>query len=223
MAEEIGPEKKQPLAEMTEDKHKKDTPMASPYAPKQVGRALCSCMVVFLLLVGIIALVVWLVYRPHKPKFTVVSAAIYYLNTTAPPFLSVTMQFTIVTRNPNKRVSIFYDQLSAFVSYKNQAITPPVMLPPLCHRKHSTVALSPVLGGAAVPVSVEVANGLVMDKTYGVMGLRLVLLGKLKYKAGAIRTGHYGIYVKCDMLVGVKKGFVGQVPLLGSPECKVDI
>lgn len=85
------------------------------------------------------------------------------------------------------------------------------------------MAMSPVLGGGTVPVSVEVVNGLVMDESYGVVGLRLVLFGRLRWKAGAIKTGHYDVYVKCDMLVGLKKGVVGQVPLLGNPGCKVDI
>ena len=74
-----------------------------------------------------------------------------------------------------------------------------------------------------VPVSMEVANGLLMDEAYGVMGLRVVLLGRLKYKAGAIWSAHYGVYVKCDVLVGLKKGVAGQVPMLGSPQCDVDI
>lgn len=189
----------------------------------RVGRAICTFLITFLVLAGITALIVWLVYRPHKPKFRVVSAAIFDLNITSPPFLSTTMQFTLTTRNSNKRVSFFYDQLSAFVSYRNQAITPPVMLPPLYHETKSTVALSPVLGGgASVPVSPEVSNGLAMEEAYGVVALRLVLVGKLRYKAGTIRTARYGVYVKCDMLIGLKKGFVGQVPLLPAPGCKVD-
>lgn len=85
--------------------------------------------------------------------------------------------------------------------------------------------MSPVLGGGqAVPVAVEVVNGLAVDEAYGVVGLRVVLLGRLRWKTGVVKTGHYGIYVKCDVLVGLKKGIVGQVPLLGSPvRCKVDI
>jgi len=191
--------------------------------PNDPRRALCTCITIFLLLVGVTALTVWLVYRPHKPQFKVVGAGVYDINTTAPPLISITMQFTVVTRNPNKRVSIYYDNLSAFVSYRDQAITPQVMLPPLFHEKHSTVVVSPLVGGGAVPVSVEVANGLSADEAYGVVGLRLVLLGRLRWKAGAIRTGHYGVYVKCDVMVGLKRGFVGQLPLLGSPACKVDI
>jgi hypothetical protein len=190
---------------------------------KDPRQAVCTCITIILLLVGVTALTLWLVYRPHKPQFKVVGAAVYEINSSAPPLISITMQFTVVTRNPNRRVSIYYDKLSAFVSYRDQAITPQVMLPPLYHEKHSTVVVSPLVGGGSVPVSVEVANGLVADEAYGVVGLRLVLLGRLRWKAGAIKTGHYGVYVKCDTLVGLKRDFVGQLPLLGSPGCKVDI
>lgn len=83
--------------------------------------------------------------------------------------------------------------------------------------------MSPVLGGGAVPTSLEVVNGLVTDQTIGVIGLRVALLGRIRWKAGLVKTGHYAVYVRCDVLVGVKRGLVGQVPLLGSPACKVDI
>lgn len=197
--------------------------MAQKHKDKGPSRVLCTCITIFLLLIGVTALTLWLVYRPHKPQFKVVAAAIYELNTSTLPLLSTTMQFTVLTRNPNKRLSIYYDKLSTFVSYRNEPITPQVMLPPFYHRKHSTVAVSPVVGGTPVPVSLDVVNALVTDETYGVVGLRLVFFGRLRWKAGAIKTRHYGVYVKCDVLVGLKKGFVGQVPLLGTPGCKVDI
>ncbi|GAB4844730.1 hypothetical protein Ancab_038120 [Ancistrocladus abbreviatus] len=189
-------------------------------SPKHTILAL---IITFLVLAGIAALVVWLLYRPADPRFTVISAAIYNLNTTTPPFIATTMQFTVLTRNPNRRTSIYYDRLSATVYYRSQAITPPLELPPLYQERHSTVAMSPVLGGGGmVPVSAEVMNGLAADEGYGVLGLRLVFMGRVRYKAGAIRTGHYRFYVRCDMVVGLKRGYVGQVPLLGNPECKVD-
>ncbi|GAV78872.1 LEA_2 domain-containing protein [Cephalotus follicularis] len=203
-------------AKMNERKHK-----AKPMSV--LRQTLCIAVAIFLLLAGVTALIVWLIYRPIKPQFSVVGAAIYDLNTTSLPFISTSMQFTVVTRNPNKRVSIYYDKLSAYVSYRNQQITPSLYLPPLYQAEKSTVALSPVLGCVGVPVSVEVANGLMMDEAYGVVAFRLVFLGRLRWKAGAIRTGRYGVYVKCDVLVGLKKGFLGQVPLLGSSRCKVDV
>ncbi|TYJ04909.1 hypothetical protein E1A91_A12G126600v1 [Gossypium mustelinum] len=203
----------------------KPPPIPSPPPPPQggAGRSCCLCIFIFLLLAGAAVLTVWLIYRPHKPRFVVVGAAIYELNATSQPFISTSMQFTIVMRNTNKRVSIYYDKLQAYVSYRNQQITPPLDLPPLYHATKTTVALSPVLDSGMVPASAEVVNGLMIDETYGVVALRVVLLGKLRWKAGAIKTVKYGFYVRCDVWVGLKKGGVGPVPLLGAPPCKVDI
>ncbi|XP_017257216.1 NDR1/HIN1-like protein 12 [Daucus carota subsp. sativus] len=179
-------------------------------------RSVSQFILIFLVLIAVTALVLWLVYNPHKPKFSLVNAAVFDLNTTSPPFISTTLQFTIVARNPNDRVSVYYDRLNAFVSYKSQMITPQMILPPLHQYKDSTVSFSPVLGGVAVPVSLEVANGIVMDmEGYGLVQLRLVLQGRVKWKVGPIKTSYYDLYVACDMLLGLKKGIVGQVPLLG--------
>ncbi|XP_054784987.1 NDR1/HIN1-like protein 12 [Prosopis cineraria] len=185
-------------------------------------RALCSCITIFLLLAGITLLVLWFVYRPHKPRFTVVGAAVYGLNATAPPYLTTSLQFTLLIRNPNRRLSIYFDRLSAVVLYRNEAITAPMMLPPLYMKRRSMVSVSPMIGGSPVAVSAEIANGLAADESYGVVGVRVVVQGRLRWKAGAIRTGHYGVYVKCDLLMGLKKGFVGQVPLLAASPCVVD-
>ncbi|XAR62913.1 hypothetical protein NMG60_11022651 [Bertholletia excelsa] len=195
------------------------------HPPTDPRRALCGCIFIFLLLAGVTTLTVWLVYRPQKPRYEVVGVAVFNLNNTSPPLLSVTLQFSIVTRNPNKRVSIFYDHLSAFVTYHNQMITQPVSLPPFFHEKYSTVELSPILGGsgAVVPVSPDVSYGLGMDVAYGVVGLSVVLLGKLRWKAGAITTARYGLYVKCDVMLRLTKGSAGEVPFVESPVCKVDV
>ncbi|KAK3446743.1 hypothetical protein EUGRSUZ_A02388 [Eucalyptus grandis] len=186
-------------------------------------RSALAAITIFLLLAGVTALIVFLIYRPQRPQFSVIGAAVYELNATSPPVISTTMQFTLLIRNPSPRVSIYYDRLSAFVSYRKQAITPPASLPFLFQERRTTVELSPVLGGAAVPVAADVGNGLAVDEAYGVVGLSVVVMGRLRYKAGVIRTGHYGFYARCDVLVGLKKGFDGQVPLLASPPCKVDV
>ncbi|KAJ1390630.1 Late embryogenesis abundant protein [Sesbania bispinosa] len=192
------------------------------YRPNAPKREHCICITIFFLLLGIILLILWLAYHPSKPQFTVTSAAIYGLNTTTPPFMSISTQFTILIRNPNRRVSIYFDSLSAFVSYRNQPITPHIMLPPLYLDKHSAVSMSPQIGGTPVPVSVDVSNGLAVDESFGVVGLKLAFLGRLRWKTGDIKSSHYGLYVKCDILLGLKKGFVGQVPLLGTPVCDVE-
>ncbi|KAG9455463.1 hypothetical protein H6P81_008367 [Aristolochia fimbriata] len=187
-------------------------------------RMILISLTIFLLLAGVTVLIVWLVYRPHRPRFTVVGAAIYEMNTSSSVAVSTTMQFTVLVHNPNDRVTVYYDRLTAFVSYRNQAITPPLPLPPLVQGHRTTVSMSPLLGGGGgVPVAPHVSNGLTTDQAYGMVALRVVFLGRLRWKAGAIKTGPYGLYVKCDIMLGFRKGFAGQVPLLAAPDCDVDV
>ncbi|XP_020203606.1 NDR1/HIN1-like protein 12 [Cajanus cajan] len=202
--------------------HNMDKSIPSRFKPNAPKREHCICITVFLILLGVIILVLWLAYHPSKPRFAVASAAVYGLNATSPPLISIAMQFNVLIRNPNRRVSIYFDRLSAYVSYRNQPITPRVVLPPLFLEKHATVSLAPEIGGVPVPVSPELSNGLAMDEAYGVVAVKLVLVGRLRWKAGDINSAHYGLYVKCDVMMGLKKGFVGQVPLLGAPVCDVD-
>nr|AAC19293.1 contains similarity to Nicotiana tabacum hin1 (GB:Y07563) [Arabidopsis thaliana] len=186
-------------------------------------RAICGAIFTILVILGIIALILWLVYRPHKPRLTVVGAAIYDLNFTAPPLISTSVQFSVLARNPNRRVSIHYDKLSMYVTYKDQIITPPLPLPPLRLGHKSTVVIAPVMGGNGIPVSPEVANGLKNDEAYGVVLMRVVIFGRLRWKAGAIKTGRYGFYARCDVWLRFNPSSNGQVPLLAPSTCKVDV
>ncbi|PKA46559.1 hypothetical protein AXF42_Ash012692 [Apostasia shenzhenica] len=201
----------------------------SGYPPGAVAaRILCSAIAVLLILAGVTALVLYLVYRPSHPHFTVLSAAIYRLSNAtvaaAPASaIATTMQFTVAVRNPNNRATVQYDRLCAYVFYRDQPITPPTSLPPLDQDKDGTLVVSPVLGGDVVPVSQEVAAGLATDQAYGVVALRLVIMGRIRFRPGPFRSGWSRMYVKCDVLVGVRKGISGQAPLLGQPDCAVDI
>ncbi|XP_073009333.1 NDR1/HIN1-like protein 1 [Typha latifolia] len=190
-------------------------------------RVFIIALLALLILASVVALVLYLVYRPSRPRFSVTTAAIYSItNTSSSPAaaaVSATMQFTLLIRNPNSRSSVRYDRLSAHVAYRGEAITPPMPLPPLVLESGMAVSVSPVLGGAAVPVSANVAAGLGTDKAYGVVALRLVVVGRGKYKSGPFHSRWNSMYVRCDMLVGVRKGVTGQVPLLGNPDCHVDI
>ncbi|XP_078166528.1 NDR1/HIN1-like protein 12 [Carex rostrata] len=186
---------------------------------------LCMALVAFFVLLGIIALILYLVYRPTHARFSVTSFAILSLSNSSSPFtcVSTSTQVTILIQNPNKHSSINYDCLSVFLSYRNQAITYSTQLPALAQKPRSSLALSPVVGGgAAVPVSYDVMEGLMTDETYGFIGLRLVVQGRIRFQSGPFYGRWVPLYVRCDMLIGARKGFMGQVPVLGNPNCYVD-
>ncbi|KAG8085319.1 hypothetical protein GUJ93_ZPchr0010g11001 [Zizania palustris] len=144
----------------------------------------------------------------------------------APTALAASFQFTLVIRNPNGRSAARYDRLAAYVSYRGEPITAPVPMPPLVQDADSAVAVAPVLGGGApVPVSPDAAAALATDVSYGVLALRVVVLGRVQFVSGPFRSGWRSMYARCDLLVGVRKGVAGspEAPLLGNPACAVDM
>uniref|UniRef100_A0A8R7P6V5 Late embryogenesis abundant protein LEA-2 subgroup domain-containing protein n=1 Tax=Triticum urartu TaxID=4572 RepID=A0A8R7P6V5_TRIUA len=195
---------------------------------------ICSVLLLLILLAGVIALVLYLVYRPNSPAFTVTNIAVYSLSNVtgpsagppaagarAPNAVAASFQCALVIRNPSGR------------SYRGEAITAPAEMPPLVQDPDSAVVVAPVIGGggaAPVPVSPETAAALANDVSYGVVSLRVVLLGRVRFVSGPFRTGWRSMYARCDLLVGVRKapGSVGaagvpEAPLFGNPSCNVDV
>lgn len=156
---------------------------------------------IVLFAIALVTLMVYLIYRPEHPQFSVSNASIYGLNTTTPPLLASTFQFTILLRNPKKRVSIHHERLSAYFMYRNQPITP---LPPLHQMTRSLVSATPVLSAAgsdAVAMTAEALNGLAADEASGVLGLRVVVVGRMRWKAGAIKRSMKWMTATCDVMV----------------------
>ncbi|KAF0926192.1 hypothetical protein E2562_022029 [Oryza meyeriana var. granulata] len=215
------------------------------------ARTLCFVVLVVILLAGITALVLYLVYRPSRPALAVTSVAVYSLNLNGtaagtaspgagpgagePTALAASFQFTLVIRNPNGRSAARYDRLAAYVAYRGEPITAPVPMPPLVQDADSAVAVAPVLGAGSaappVPVSPDTAAALATDVSYGVVALRVVVLGRVRFVSGPFRSGWHSMYARCDLLVGVRKGVQPgggggagpEAPLLGNPTCSVDM
>lgn len=138
------------------------------------------------------------------------------------------MQFTLVLHNPSDRASLLYDGLVAYASYRGEPVMPPALLPPVAQDRGADVAMSPLLGGAAVPVSPDAARALAADAARRVQ-LRLVVMGRVKYRSGPFRSGWRDLYVRCNVVVGLSTeaavaggGGGGDVPLLEYPRCAVD-
>ncbi|CAN6333340.1 unnamed protein product [Urochloa humidicola] len=209
------------------------------------GRALCFALLVLLLAAGITWLVLYVVYRPSHPTLAVTSAAVLALyNASAntgggATAVAASFQFTLVLRNPSARSAARYDRLAAYAAYRGEPLTPPAPLPPLAQDAGDAVEVAPVLGGPgqAVPVSPDTAAALAADAAYGVLALRVVVLGRVRFVSGPFHRGWHSMYARCDVLLGVRKpgagrsnagagaggGLPQQAALLGKPACNVDM
>ncbi|EPS62888.1 hypothetical protein M569_11901, partial [Genlisea aurea] len=88
-----------------------------------------SSIIVVLVLLAVF--VVWIVLRPTKPQFTLQDATIFNLNVTAPNVISIVLQITVVARNPNSKIGIYYDGMDTSANYRSQQITYVTQIPPV--------------------------------------------------------------------------------------------
>ncbi|KAJ1290550.1 hypothetical protein BS78_02G252700 [Paspalum vaginatum] len=203
------------------------------------ARLLVAALLAAALAGGAAALASYLVYRPLKPQASVARAAVYQLAATAcnssagagaPPYaLAASAQFTLLLHNPSDRAAVFYDGFFAYVTYRGEMVAPPAELPRVAQERGADVVLSPLFGAASpVPVSVGTARALAGDCAARRVLLRLVVLGRVRYRSGPFRTGWRDLYVRCDVNVGLGVdaaaggGGAGDVPLLEYPQCFVD-
>lgn len=184
---------------------------------------LSGFLITLVIILGAVTLVLWLVYRPHKPRFYVDGAAIYQLNVTDGS-VSSSMQFSVIASNPNKRLTLHYDRLVAFVLYRGELITMVTPMPNLYEGHHSFVVLSPMVSGNFVPLLPVAVGSLLADQAYGLVEVRLEIRGRIRWTTGFWKSSHYHLATKCDLLLSVKQVATGgQVPLLGGQSCHVDV
>lgn len=155
----------------------------------------------FLLSLLALAILIWFILRPSKPEFSLKETDIYQLNLTAPHVLNSSIQVTLVTKNPNQKVGVYYDQLQAYATYRGEQITMGSSLPPFYQGHEDSNVLSASLMGSWVPVSPSFGYQVGGDQLTGKMVLGFKLTGLLRWKVGSWVSGRYRFNVDCVALL----------------------
>ncbi|XP_006347517.1 protein YLS9 [Solanum tuberosum] len=140
----------------------------------------------------------YLTLHPTKPNFTLREADIYQLNLSGPrQLLNSSIQLTLVSKNPNKKVGIYYDELQVFASYKGQQITLHTSLPPFYQGHEDSNFLSALLIGNGLPVDPYFGYEVQRDQSVGKLIMNLKGSGRLRWKVGTWVSGKYRFNVDC--------------------------
>ncbi|EYU45317.1 hypothetical protein ABFS82_06G015100 [Erythranthe guttata] len=151
------------------------------------------------LILSILSLIflVWLILHPTKPNFSLTQADINQLNLSGQSLLNSSIQLTLQSNNPNKKVSIYYDEFLIYASYKGQKITPETAIPAFYQDHEETNTLSASLVGKEQPVGPSFADGVQRDQRTGKLALSFKVMGKLRWKVGTWVSGRYRFVVNC--------------------------
>ncbi|KAG8067434.1 hypothetical protein GUJ93_ZPchr0005g14335 [Zizania palustris] len=188
-------------------------PIYRPQAPakRRRGRScrcsFCCCFCWALLVVILLALVAavaggafYLLYRPHRPSFTVSSVRLTALNLSSSataPVLTDSIQLTVTAKNPNKKLVYLYDDFSFSAATATNGV--PLgdgSVPGFAHAAGNTTIFTATIAASSVSVD---PNGASSDiKKSGSFSVAVNAETRAGVKVGSLKTKKIGIQVHCE-------------------------
>ncbi|KAK4272678.1 hypothetical protein QN277_021197 [Acacia crassicarpa] len=166
-------------------------------------RKIVAGIVIFLIIVVLTILIIWAALRPSKPSFILQDVTVYAFNASVPNFLTTSFQVTILARNTNDRIGVYYDHLDSYVDYRNQQITYRTAIPPSYQGHKELDVWSPFVYGNDVPVAPYNFEGLTQDQSNGNVLVTIKIDGRVRWKVGAFTSGRYHIFVRCPAYISL--------------------
>lgn len=215
-------------------------PTYRPTPPKRRRRSCCNrcCLFCIWFTIAILALillaaiaggVVWVLYRPQRPNFSVSNLKITTFNFTTTTGDSPTsrlnsrMALSVSARNPNKKIIFFYDPITIDVS-SSGADLGNGSFPAFVHgTKNVTSLRASISTGGPSDLDPDSATSLRSGlKKKNTLPLEIRLATKVKVKMGSWTTKKVGIRVFCNGIdAPIPKG--NSSTAAGSSDVKCDV
>ncbi|XP_018846127.1 NDR1/HIN1-like protein 26 [Juglans regia] len=172
-------------------------PRHSGSRPSFLCRLIAAATVLFAIL-GLVFLITWLVLKPRLPEFRVDSVSASPLNTTGSQ-LTAAWNITLVVRNPNTKLSIYYDRLQASVVYRDLSQISTMPLPPFFQPKRNETRVRFQLGVVGQYVGEDVATEISDERAGGSVGFGITVFAWMRFRTGSWwRTSQSLLRVYCD-------------------------
>ncbi|KAJ0028315.1 hypothetical protein Pint_36147 [Pistacia integerrima] len=187
----------------------------------------CCCLFTLLLkiilsivvIVGLAALIVWLIFRPINPiKFHVTDAQLTEFNLTSNNNLQYKLAVNITIRNPNKKIGIYYDRIEARAYYENQRLASQ-MLTPFYQGHKTTSVLSSTFDSQQILLGEDLQD-FNQEKTSGIYSVDVKLYLKIRFRLGKIKTPKLKPVIKCELKVPLSSG--DSTSNFTATKCEVD-
>lgn len=182
-------------------------------------RRFIGMMIALFIIAGTILFIIWLVLRPRIPQFHVDSLSVSGFNISSSQVTgNWDVQFAV--RNPNKKLSVYYDHIEASVYYRN-ALLSQKTLPPFKQGTKNQTALRATLVADSIYVDGD-ANDIAAHRTSGSVSFNVRVLSIVRFKDGAWRARRRVMRVLCGNLgVGISSNSSRGNLLGGSRQCRV--
>lgn len=192
--------------------------MAHPPAPSRIDvvqsrpfeavRCIALILMVLIIVIGLIVIIIWLAVQPKKLKYSIEHSSISGYNLTSDRKLNASFHFMLRAKNPNKRVSFYYDKIIVKVSYKGKDLSVG-NVDPFYQRRRNVTDLELSMAAKDVVVYGTEAKDLKMESASGDVKLEVKIWGKIRMKVGVFKV-HRTLKALCGPLAvpfSSSKGF----------------
>ncbi|GMJ14232.1 hypothetical protein like AT1G17620 [Hibiscus trionum] len=191
----------------------------------------CSCCIwttltilVLVLLAAASAAILYLVYRPHRPTFTVSSLNVTTLNVTSSSKLITNINLNVNAKNPNKKLIYIYDPVAISLSTQDDVVVGVGSFGSFVHGTKNNTLLKAAINGGNKELD-DSSAGKLRVALRGKKGLplKMKLDTKVKAKIGGLKIPKVGIRVICEGIkVTAPKGKSATIGSTSNAKCKVD-
>ncbi|GJN01269.1 hypothetical protein PR202_ga18522 [Eleusine coracana subsp. coracana] len=161
---------------------------------------LCSILISLLVVVGVLALIFYLIFRPHMIAATVDSAALAQFDLAPNSALAYNLSVDITVRNPNKRVGLYYDDVESLALFQDQRFGY-VQLDSFYQGTEESTKVSPQFHGQQ-PLQGDVnAANFRSQQTDGKFDVEVKLNARLRVKVWAFKVRGPKARITCPLSV----------------------
>ncbi|GAA0166145.1 hypothetical protein LIER_21370 [Lithospermum erythrorhizon] len=168
---------------------------------------LCTCIYqiicTILVVLAIVAIVLFIFFRPTPVKFNVTDATLTQFDLATPnDNLHYNLAMNLSIRNPNKRLSIYYDNIEIRALYEGQRFAS-ITLKPFHQRTKTTTNVDNIVlsGQNLVLLHNKGVSKYNQDRGSGVYHIDVDLYLRIRFKASLFKTSHFKPKIHCDLKV----------------------
>nr|GLL31319.1 protein YLS9-like [Ipomoea trifida] len=181
-------------------------------------RRVLAIFIACFVIAGAVIFIVWLILRPRLPEVRADSLSLSSFNL-SDNFLSGNWDFQFTARNPNKKMTIDYDDIQASIYYDSKQLAE-TSVAPFFQDKRSETASKATFAATRTFVDDRVVEGI--KKETPNIEFDVLMLARVKFKAGSWRARSRFLRVYCGELKVVLVQNKSSGNLVGDPrQCVV--
>ncbi|AQK47413.1 Harpin inducing protein [Zea mays] len=161
---------------------------------------LCSILVSLAVVLGVVALILYFIFKPHMIAATVDSASLSQFALSASSTLSYDLNVTMTVRNPNTRVGLYYDDVQALALFSDQRFGY-APLDAFYQGTQASTQLSPGFRGTQLLQGDVTAAEFRQEQSAGNFAVDVDLNAKLRVKVWAFKVRGPKAKVTCKLSV----------------------